>query len=369
MEKEEFLEEDDMKISMFELDSDEADSFGAKSDEDDEDEQEEIKENEDTEEVEETEKTNDDEDESEDDSDEQEETETDTSELNETEKILATLIEEGSLFLPEDYEYEPTTEGLKKAFEDSEAFRNESAFREAINFLISKEGMDFVKIRQLQTEIESIDVDNDELSDNAKVELIKKFYSDKGFEDEDLEEKIEEIIDEEKIDKEFKIAAKYLKRQKEKELEVEANRPVEKVQEQKNTVEQTKRYIKQTLNEVSSIDGYTISPKNKDKIFDAIYKPVRDQEGNITTEFSYRLGLVLSNPEKLLVLADILVNMDDKGYNFKNLEEKLETKVTKTFKKNIKELSKSDSKTKVTGKNFQTKKEFDLSKASLFTFK
>lgn len=367
MEKEEYLEDDDMKVSIFEIESEDAENFGVKDEEENDDDEEEVVDKSSDDKTDEDEKE--DEDDSEevaDDDAEDVDSNDEFTDLDENEKLMATLIEDGVLYLPDDYEYEPTPEGIKQAFADSEAYRNESAFREAINFLLSKEGMDFVKVKQIQNEIQSIDVDNDDLSDNAKVELIKKFYLDKGYEEEDLEEKIEEIIDEDKIDKEFKIAAKYLRREKEKELEQEAQKPVQKVKEQQDQVEAVKRHIQKTLSEVNEIDGYTIAPKNKQRIFDAIYKPVKDSEGNVTTEFSYRLGAVLANPEKLLVLADILVNMTDKGYNFQNFQQVVETNLNKTTKRKIKDLSRSDSKAKVTGKNFQTKKEFDLSKASLF---
>lgn len=355
------FEEDDLPESKENKDEndedepkDESKKITSKSDPDDSDENksDEIDDNEDSDE------SDGDEDSDEDSSDDS----GDSEDLTEYDSLMANLIEQGALLLPEDYEYEPTKEGIAKAFEDSEKFRNELAFQEAVKWLISEEGLDFVKVQQLKEDLDSLDnIEN--LDTDSKLEIIKKSYEKQGMDETEIEELLEEMIyDEKLLESQLKISTRFLKKEKDKELEKVVEEPVNNKKNLEKEQRENQELIKNTLYK-EEINGYTLAPKNREKIYKSLYTPVKTDKGDVSTEFSERLKMAMAHPETLVVLADLLLSIDDKGFNFKTLKAVEETKVTKTIKKSIRDLQNSGAKQKASTNKMQTKKDFDLSQA------
>lgn len=286
----------------------------------------------------------------------------DSDDLTEYDSLMANLIEQGALLLPEDYEYEPTKEGIAKAFEDSEKFRNELAFQEAVKWLISEEGLDFVKVQQLKEDLDSLDnIEN--LDTDSKLEIIKKSYEKQGMDETEIEELLEEMIyDEKLLESQLKISTRFLKKEKDKELEKVVEEPVNNKKNLEKEQRENQELIKNTLYK-EEINGYTLAPKSREKIYKSLYTPVKTDKGDVSTEFSERLKMAMAHPETLVVLADLLLSIDDKGFNFKTLKAVEETKVTKTIKKSIRDLQNSGAKQKASTNKMQTKKDFDLSQA------
>lgn len=130
-------------------------------------------------------------------------------------------MEQGILLLPDDYEYEDSKEGLQKAFEDSENYRNQIAFQEAVKYLSTKEGSKLIKIKEAAEKVESYqNIETEKLSEDSKIEIIKNFYKAKEYDTADIEQIIEDLVESDtKLDKELGIAIKYLKKEEEKEIE------------------------------------------------------------------------------------------------------------------------------------------------------
>lgn len=308
--------------------------------------------------------------------DEEEEEETDDTdepekeeeavEISDVEKTLAELVESGYLLLPEDYEYEDTKEGVSKAFEDSEKFRNQLAFQEAVNFLLSKDGLDMVKVKAVVDDINSIDnLDPEEMEEDDKLKYIKYFYKEiKGVDEDDIDEILESLIETDRVDKELGIAAKQIKKYRQKEIEAETIRVQQQKEQVKKQLEESQKTLKEKLQQ-DDFNGYEIPKSNKEKVFDMIYKPVKTSNG-VTTEFNNKLESVLNDPDKILVLADLLLNMDEKGFKFDNLKREIKNEVVDTTKKKLKALRQSGGKVKVSGGFSKSQSDFDLSKASFF---
>lgn len=309
-------------------------------------------------------------DDSEDNKDDNEENSLDPSETK-VDKIMASLLEEGRLLLPDDYEYEPTEEGIRQAFEDSEKYRNHIAFQEALKFLTSKEGLDMIKIEKSVNKIESYEnLDIEKLDINSKLDVIKDFYKAREYDDADIDDILEDLVNNElKLEKELNVASKFLKKEEQKKLQKEAETIADKKRQEEENYKNSQKILKEKLQTKSDYNGYVITEANASKIFNAIYKPIRLDDGNVTTEFNARLSNVLNDPDKILVLADLLVNMDEqKGFDFSRLIKKEETKAVEKVKKSIRDFKNSNTKSKVTGRNSQTQSDFDLSKASMSFF-
>lgn len=298
---------------------------------------------------------------------EEEEETTEEVELSEIGKTMSSLLEKGILLLPDDYEYEDTEEGLQKAFEDSENFRNQLAFQEAVKYLTSKEGLDAFKIEKSIKKIESYqNMDTETLKVDEKLEVIREFYKSKEYEDADIDSLIEDLAENDtKLAKELGIAVKYLEKEEKKRIEVETKNAADKKVAQEKAYKESQNILKNKLQTTSDYNGYVINDANKDRIFNAIYKPIKLDDGNITTEFNNKLTEVLNDPDKVLVLADLLLNSTEKGFDFSKMQKKAETIATKNIKKSIRDFKNTNVKNKTNGKSGQSQSDFDLSKASL----
>ena len=302
-------------------------------------------------------------DDSEDNTDESENKEKEIEEPSSIDKIMAQLLDEGKLLLPDDYEYEDTEEGLKQAFEDSEKFRNQLAFQEAINYLTSKEGLDLIKVKESVLKIDSYEsLDIEKLSEDDKLNVIKEFYKAKDYDDSDIEGILEDLIGNDiKIERELNVATKYLKKEEQKTIQKETEAIARKREQEEQAYKESQALLKNKLKESSGYKGYIINESNKDRIFNATYKPIKLPDGNITTEINKRLSDALNDPEKYMVLSDILLN----DFDFSSMLKKEESKATEKVKKSIRDFKNSNTKSKVSGRNSQTQNDFDLSKASM----
>lgn len=280
-------------------------------------------------------------------------------------KIMAQLLDEGRLLLPDDYEYEDTEEGLKQAFEDSEKFRNQLAFQEAINYLTSKEGLDLIKVKESVLKIDSYEnLDIEKLSEDDMLNVIKEFYKAKDYDDSDIEGILEDLIgNDNKIEKELNVATKYLKKEEQKAIQKETEAIAKRREQEEQAYKESQALLKNKLKESSGYKGYIINESNKDRIFNATYKPIKLPDGNVTTEINKRLSDALNDPEKYMVLSDILLN----DFDFSSMIKKEESKAVEKVKKSIRDFKNSNTKSKVSGRNSQTQNDFDLSKAS-FSF-
>lgn len=295
--------------------------------------------------------------------------EEDNIETDDVGKTLLEYIDKGYLLLPDDYEYEDSEDAIEKAFADSERYRNELAVKEAVNFLLSEKGSELIKIKDSKSEmLKYSEINVDELNDDQAIALIEKGYAKMGFSEEDIEEKITDLQELDKVGKEASKIVKYLAKDQEKEFEKSRKQLEQDKLEKEKTLKQSINLIKKTLSQ-EEINGYRLSKKTKDNAISTIFETIQTEDKRVSTRFNELLNSALDHPAKLLVLADMLENMDDEGFNFPNLETKINTKNTQQKKKQLRTLrSGNQTKAKITGKKHQTKRDFDLSEASFLNF-
>lgn len=368
--KENYKEQDTgFELTMFTIEDEDSFNPGENFKEEEEKEKPSSKEKEKEEDVDDVEADAEEDDSTDTDTDDSEDTSDDSKkeieEPSSIDKIMAQLLDEGRLLLPDDYEYEDTEEGLKQAFEDSEKFRNQLAFQEAINYLTSKEGLDLIKVKESVLKIDSYEnLDIEKLSEDDKLNVIKEFYKAKDYDDSDIEGILEDLIgNDNKIEKELNVATKYLKKEEQKAIQKETEAIAKRREQEEQSYKESQALLKNKLKESSGYKGYIINESNKDRIFNATYKPIKLPDGNVTTEINKRLSEALNDPEKYMVLSDILLN----DFDFSSMIKKEESKAVEKVKKSIRDFKNSNTKSKVSGRNSQTQNDFDLSKAS-FSF-
>lgn len=365
--KENYKEQDTgFELTMFTIEDEDTFNPGENFKEEEEKEKSSSKEKEeDVDDVEETDDNSDDNDtdDSEDTTDESDDKEKEVEEPSSIDKIMAQLLDEGRLLLPDDYEYEDSEEGLKQAFEDSEKFRNELAFQEALKYLTSKEGLDLIKVKDSVLKIDSYEnLDVEKLSEDDKLNVIKEFYKAKDYDDSDIEGILEDLIgDDAKLGRELNVATKYLKKEEQRILQKEAEYVAKRKEKEQENYRNSQTILKNKLKESTGYKGYVINESNKDAIFNATYKPIKLEDGDITTEINKRLSDALNDPDKYIVLSDILLN----DFDFSKMIKKEESKAVEKVKKSIRDFKNSNTKSKVSGRNSQTQNDFDLSKASM----
>jgi hypothetical protein len=268
--------------------------------------------------------------------------------------------------LPEDYKFEATEEGFENAlkavevnlFEDihskylGQLEGNEKA-KAYLDFLISTEGQgDFEKWMKVNsTDLSGYTEEDLKDTDVAKA-VLTEYLKFQGMEDEDILVKLEDAEDFGTLEKEAKIALKYIPKAQEK----ETTKLVEDYKTQKKSRDEvyTANYdiLKKTADQIN------LPKEKKQKVVDTIMKPVRLQGGYETTEFNLILNQVQTNPEHIIQLTSLLLDYDPtKGFNLSKVTDKKEnTKVAKNFRQKLAELDVSSPIGKTKGSHTQHRK-------------
>lgn len=109
---------------------------------------------------------------------------------------------------------------------------------------------------------------------------------------------------------------------------------------------------------IEAESSYDSLRKNRLKNF--LLNPIQ-KDNQVLTEFDHNLDSVLSNPQHLLQLADLLADYHPKvGFNFDRMKRQLKTESAKGFKQLINE--KLDTKSGIKGGSHKGTQEFDLEK-------
>lgn len=275
-------------------------------------------------------------------------------------------IEKGYLLLPDDYEYEDNEEAIAKAFQDSETYRNQLAFTEAVKFLTSDKGLDLVQIKAAKERVARYsDIDVEKATDDTMHRVIEDLYRAQDFSPEEISEKIEDLVELGKVEKEFKRALGRLVKFEEKEIERQAVEAEARQKSAKEEYEKAKNLLVKTLTENEDFNGYVIPKDKHQKLIANVYTPVQLESGGVTTEFNRKLDIALNRADTFLVIAELLDGMTEKGFDFSTLLNKATTQATKSVKKTLRKVSTTSTKAKVSGKTSQSSSDFDLSKATL----
>ena len=281
-------------------------------------------------------------------------------------------------YLPEDYEFKATEKGFEEALnvvEDTIAGNIHSQYlaqlegnpkaKAYLDFLVKTEGNgDFDKWQKVyNTDISSFKEEDMSDNDVAKV-VYSEYLKFQGLEDEDILQKLEDAEDFGTLEKEAKIALKYIPKIQEKETE----ELLKDYQDQKKNRDEV---YQSNYNILSETAKQIKLPKEKgQQLVDSIMKPVRTQGGYETTMFNYMLNRVQTNPQHILQLASLIMDYDEeKGFNFDGIASKKEnTKVARNFREKLTELEKAApiSKSKGSYKSHKRDKAPDITEGEFF---
>lgn len=281
-------------------------------------------------------------------------------------------------YLPEDYEFKATEKGFEEALnvvEDTIAGNIHSQYlaqlegnpkaKAYLDFLVKTEGNgDFEKWQKVyNTDISSFKEEDMSDNDVAKV-VYSEYLKFQGLEDEDILQKLEDAEDFGTLEKEAKIALKYIPKIQEKETE----ELLKDYQDQKKNRDEV---YQSNYNILSETAKQIKLPKEKgQQLVDSIMKPVRTQGGYETTMFNYMLNRVQTNPQHILQLASLIMDYDEeKGFNFDGIASKKEnTKVARNFREKLTELEKAApiSKSKGSYKSHKRDKAPDITEGEFF---
>lgn len=116
--------------------------------------------------------------------------------------------------------------------------------------------------------------------------------------------------------------------------DIYAEQIAQQVAEQQAQIKQQEEFQRQYMDAISStIDTKYKDAKNKDKLKAFILNPVNTEDFS-GTMIQKSLGKILNTPEHLVQLASLLMDNynEEKGFVLDKLENKLQTKVTKTLR-------------------------------------
>lgn len=251
-------------------------------------------------------------------------------------EIAASLEDEELLFLGEDKEYEATPEGFKQMMED-----NMLAYKDKLE-------QDFksreTEIRKSYEESNKTRISDMDPSDESQAEnMLKQYYQETGFTEDEVQDKIDEVKELDNLEKEAKVAQRFLGK---KEKEAEDKAEAEKAKEEEAKTKQVQDYIDGLKSEIDSMDdmaGFKLNNKVKRDFKDYLFKS--DKEGLTPAQKAGR------DPKRRLRLAFL----DFMDFNKKDFEIKAKTELANEYSKKVSRFTSKQSKGK--GKTITDKQE------------
>lgn len=282
--------------------------------------------------------------------------------------------------LPEDYEFKATEKGFEEALEAVqgnlfnsvheqylEKFNDNPKVQDYLNFIIETDGKGDIEkwsAVNLKDSFTVEDITGDDKIDLQK-QVIEQYYKATGIEDEYINEKIEDLEDFGKLEKEAKVAIKFLDKNKQ-----EVNKSLVQDVKERERLERERFETNQSiLNE--TISKTKIPKERQSRVIQEIMQPLKLKNGGEITMLDYRLNIIKNNPEHIIQLSNLLLDYNEKeGLNIGKLAERsVNTKTAKNLRSKLEEIEKNStiSKSK-TSSSYETKtdksKNADLSKGS-----
>jgi hypothetical protein len=242
---------------------------------------------------------------------------------------LATdLIDDGILDIEDLEKYEDSPEGFKQMIQDTVNKR----FDERVKAL-SPKAQRLLELEQeggdinVLLEMEAIDYDLIDLddADNQKTLITEKLQAD-GYDEDEIEERLQDLEDLGKLEKEAKIAHRFLAKRAEDNKNAVLEQQKKANEEYRVQVEaETLKFKEQVVN-TREIAGIKLTKKQAEDLYDYITKPAAKVAGKVLTK--YEAESTLENQLKQAFFQMV-------GYNFSNIETKAMTSVSKKVKQEL----------------------------------
>lgn len=289
--------------------------------------------------------------------DEKPDNEVDETDENEGIKIYYDFLKDQGVIVEteEDEEFDGTEEQLVERLERSKEYLLLQAQETVLADLQSKLPDEFIDLLNYGLEGGSsldefredqlLNFSEDQLEEDENIQrrVLQAYYKAyTKFSDKRIETSINKLIESGEVVNEIKDAYEAVNQDREKRRQ-EKQRAIQEAEaaREEQIKEQTK-LLKSTINEADYIPA-----KNKKGMEDFMLKVV-DTEMGKGTAFNYRLQQVLSNPQHILHLAQILQDYNPKeGFDFSRFEKQTITKTTKKLKAKLAEAKKNSGLTKL----------------------
>ena len=173
-----------------------------------------------------------------------------------------------------------------------------------------------------------------DLDDENYQEKVSRYYYEhiEGDDSEDIDSKIEWLKDSGKLEK---FAQKFDGKIKDSEKEAKENLQIQAKQADKDAAESKKRFVssvQEALENTEKVDNFVFTPEGKKSLLPFITKQtVKVGKNRYITPMQDRLQTALKNPEKMLVLAQLLEN----DFDISSVVDSVTTGKTKKLKDDI----------------------------------
>ncbi len=252
--------------------------------------------------------------------------------------------EKGFLYLPEDYAFTPTEEGFEDALSKSADGFKEAVFEDLKSELPEKGlalldymrqgGQDIDQFIKIHTAPDYATLDtsnevNQKMVVKTWLEKSTKWNEakiDKHIQNLEITGELESEADEAKTGlSELSITEK---------AELTKNAQAE-ARARKESEARAVESLSTVIKSAKDVNGYPISEKDS-HLISKLLKPIKLEDGTTTTAYNYKHAQLMRDPKFALLLAKLV----DSNLDFSQLQNKTETKVTKTVHTKLKEAMK-----------------------------
>jgi len=263
-------------------------------------------------------------------------------EVNDLIKTFDSLVEslekEELMFLDEEKVYEPTPEGFQQMLKDNmEAQKSklEKEFEE-------REAAIRAELERGQ-EVKFADLDPSE--ETHALAMLEQYYKLTDYTDDEIKDKIDTLKTLGDVEKEAKIAQRFLVKKEKEYEEVEKQREASKVADKQKEIDDYINSVKSQIDAVEEMAGFKLDTKTKNGFKDYLFK--QDKEGLTAAQKAAK------DPNRRLKLAF----MDYMDYNKKDFEIKAKTELANEYSKKVSRFTSKNVSTKGTTVEAQEKTE------------
>jgi hypothetical protein len=267
--------------------------------------------------------------------------------------------EQGALMLPEDYEFDGTEEGLQKAFQDSDRYREVTAAQKIWNSLPKdfqtilevglSGGTDINSVREVinnQTDLDEVDIEDEDTQEEIMANYLSRTTR---YSEDRIKRTINRLRSSGDLEEEAESALKELKDL----FKEEREELVQQAQKQKEEEAQRLQESYSSFTEV--VDSMKLPEQKRNKLINAIWSTGDYGGYKDVSYFNYIDHMVKSNPEHLAQLAELYLDYDPKqGFKSNTITKRAESKANNKLKDKLDSLGKTKS-TKIGSKTRKPK--------------
>lgn len=242
-------------------------------------------------------------------------------------EIASYLEEEELMFLEDDKTFDATPEGFKKMLEENfnsykdkleEEFKNREL---AIRNEYEKSNAPKISEMDPSDEYDAID-------------MLQKYYLEIGFTEDEAADKLKQVKELGDLEKEAKVAQRYLGKQEAEREELERKRQEEEEASKQKQIEDYISAVKSEIDEMEEMSGFKLTNKMKKDFKDYLFK--FDKDGMTEAQKASK------DPKRRLKLAFL----DFVDYNKKDFEIKAKTELANEYTKKNSRFTSKQAKTK-----------------------